>query len=89
MTEIERMLRDTLTRMEQDVSAQLASRDKTVEEQRRALAALGRELQRLQEENDASKADVQALTRRLQSLSDAYNSLEPLLTRLSGILNGK
>jgi chromosome segregation ATPase len=89
MTELERMLKDTLTHMEQDVSAKLVCQGQTLEEQQRALTAQGRELQLLQEENNRISADLQALTRRLHDLTGLCASLEPLLTRLSGILNGR
>ena len=39
MTELEKMLKDTLTHMEQDFSAIPAGRGKTLEEQQRALTA--------------------------------------------------
>ena len=89
MTELERMLKETLTRMEQDFSAALTSQGKTLAEQQRALTAHSQGLRQLQEENSRVKADSQALTRRLDDLAGLYKSLEPLLSRLSGILSGK
>ena len=89
MTELERMLKDTLTRMEQDIAAALASQGKTLDEQQRALAAYSRILQQLQKEVSRSNADLQALTNRLESLAELYKSLETLLSRLNGILNGR
>ena len=89
MTELERMLKDTLTRMEQDFSAKLTSQGKTLEEQQRSLTAHSQGLRQLQEENSRIKTDLQALTRRLHSVAESYKSLEPLLSRLSGILSGK
>ncbi|MDR2489000.1 MAG: hypothetical protein LBD42_05880 [Desulfovibrio sp.] len=89
MTELERMLKDTLTRMEQDFSTVLISQGKTLEEQRRALAAQSQSLRQLQEQNSRNNAELQALTRRLEDLAGSYRSLEPLLSRLNDILNGK
>jgi len=89
MTELERMLKDTLTRMEQDFSAKFTSQGKTLEEQQRALTAQSQGLRQLQEEHSRIKADLQALTQRLNDLAEPYKSLESLLPRLNGILNVK
>ena len=89
MTELEKMLKDTLTRMEQDFSAKLTSQGKALEEQQCALTAHSQGLRQLQEENSRIKADLQDLTRRLHDLAELYKSLEPLLSRLNGMLNGK
>jgi len=89
MTEIERMLKDTLTRMEQDFAATLTSQGKTLEEQQRALTTHSQGLRQLQEANSRNSADLQALTKRLEGLAELYKSLESLLPRLSGLLNGR
>jgi len=88
MTELEKMLKDTLTRIEQDFYAKLTSQGKTLEEQQRALTAHSQGLRQLQEENSRIKADLQILTRRLNDLAELYKSLEPLLSRLSEKLHG-
>jgi uncharacterized coiled-coil protein SlyX len=88
MTEIERMLRDTLARMEQDLSAKLDSQGKTLEEQRQTLQALQAALASQQERINRMSDDLQALMRRLHDVSDVYKSLEPLLPTLHGILSG-
>jgi len=89
MTELERMLKDTLTRMEQDISATLTSQGKTLEEQQRTLTAHSQGLRQLQEANSRSNVDLQALTKRLEGLAELYKSLETLLPRLKGLLNGR
>ena len=89
MTELERMLKDTLTRLEQEFSAKLTSQGKALEEQQRALTAHRLSLCQLQEENSRSKADLQALMRHLEDLAELYKNLEPLLLHLNGILSGK
>jgi len=89
MTELERMLKDTLTRMEQDITATLTSQGKALEEQQRALTAHSQGLRQLQEANSRSNADLQALTKRLEGLAELYKNLETLLPRLNGLLNGK
>jgi uncharacterized protein YydD (DUF2326 family) len=73
--------------MEQDFSAKLTSQGKALETQQHALTAHSQDL--LQEESSRIKGDLQALTRRLEGLAESYKSLEPLLSRLSGILNGR
>ncbi|GHV49894.1 hypothetical protein FACS1894168_0290 [Deltaproteobacteria bacterium] len=89
MTELEKMLRDTLTRLEQGFSRSLSEQGEEVQEQRRLLDAHSRSLQQLQEEATRTKADLQALTRRLEDLAGLSVNLEPLVSRLNGILNGK
>ena len=89
MTELERMLKDTLTRMEQEMTATLATHSKTLVEQQRKLEAQGQAIQRLQESNTRIISEQQESARQLQRLSDIHANLEPLLSRLSTLLNGK
>jgi len=88
MTELEKMLKDTLTRMEQEFFATLTSQGKALEEQRQALKALQATLASQQERISRTSGDLQALMRRLHDVSDVYKSLEPLLPILHGILSG-
>ena len=89
MTELEKMLKDTLTRMEQDVAATLTRQGKILEEQQRTLTAHSQSLRQLQEAHSRSNADLQALTKRLENLAGLYKNLEILLPRLNSILNGR
>ena len=89
MTELERMLKETLARVEQDFSLSLSGQGKELQEQRRLLAVQNRDLQRLQEETGRINADLQALTRHLQDLAGLSASLESLLSRLNAMLDGK
>ena len=89
MTELEKILKEALARLEQEFSATLTSQGKTLEEQQRALAAHSQGLRQFQEENSRVKADLQALTQRLEDLAGLYRRLETLLPRLSGQLNGR
>ena len=89
MTELERMLKDTLARLEQDFSLFLSGQSKVLQEQRRLLDTQGRDLQRLQEETGRINADLQALTKRLHDLAGLSASLESLLSRLNAMLDGK
>jgi DNA repair exonuclease SbcCD ATPase subunit len=89
MTELERMLKETLTRIEQDFSRSLAVQGTTLGEQQRALTAHIQNLRQLQEEIGQGKADLQALMRRLEDLAGLYKRLETLLPRLNSVLNGR
>ena len=89
MTELERMLKDTLTRMERELSTAQGSQGRALEEQHRTLAMHSQSLRQLQEENNRNKADLHALTKRLEDLAGLYRSLEALLPLLNGLLGGK
>jgi septal ring factor EnvC (AmiA/AmiB activator) len=88
MTELERMFKDSLMRMEQDFSTSLSNHGTTLAEQQRAVTAQGQNLSELQGEINRTNADLQALTRRLQDLAELCENLEPLLSRLNRLLNG-
>jgi hypothetical protein len=75
MTELERTLKDALTRMEQETSD--------------TLKAHNQELTALREKVNRISTQQQESARLLQGLSDAYKNLEPLLTRLNGIVSGE
>ena len=87
MTELEKMLKNTLIRMEQEFSAKLTSQDKILAEQQRALTVHNQSLCQLQKENSQINADLQALAQRLEDLAGLYKTLESLLLRLNGLLN--
>jgi uncharacterized protein with HEPN domain len=89
MTEIERMLKDTLTHMEQELTAtqrtqgtSLTNQQRTLESHTKAIRQLGEAIGKLQIEQEES-------TRHLQRLSDIHANLEPLLSHLSSILSDK
>jgi uncharacterized coiled-coil protein SlyX len=88
MTELERMLKDILTHMEQEMSATLMAQGKTLEEQRQVLASQREELAWQRGQIQRLNSDLRALTQRLQDVSDVYKNLEPLLPLLQSILNG-
>jgi hypothetical protein len=75
MTELERTLKDALFRMEQETTD--------------TLQAHTQELTALREKVNRLSTQQQESVRLLQGLSDAYKSLEPLLTRLSAIVSGE
>ncbi len=96
MTELERILKDTLTKMEQDMAATLESHSQsltelqqTLVEQRRSLDAQRQALNRQQEQVNRITVEQQDSARHLQRLSAVHASLEPLLSRLNALLQGK
>jgi uncharacterized protein involved in exopolysaccharide biosynthesis len=88
MTELERILKDTLTRMEQEFSAALEAQSRIQEELRQTLDAHSRSLRQLQEQTARLKADGEALTKRLEDFGASCKDLETLLPRLNRLLNG-
>lgn len=89
MTELERILKDTLAHMELEMNATLETHAKTLVEQQRTLEAQGQAIQRLQENSSRIANEQQESARHLQRLSAVHASLEPLLSRLNGLLSGK
>lgn len=89
MTELERILKDTLARMEREMNATLEAHAKTLAEQQRTLEAQGQAIQRLQENNSRIAREQQESARHLQRLSAVHANLEPLLSRLNGLLSGR
>jgi hypothetical protein len=88
MTELERMLQDTLTRMEQDLSTALQTQGRIQMEQGKTLDAHSLSLCWLQEQTARLKADGEALTKRLEDFGASCKDLETLLPRLNRLLNG-
>ena len=82
MTELERILKETLTTMEREITATQEAHKKTLEAHNQAIRHLQQRVSRIETEQQES-------VRHLQHLSDIHASLEPLLSRLSAILNGK
>lgn len=82
MTELERILTDSLVALEQELTATQEIHKKTLEEHSQAI-------QRLQQSVKRIETDQQQSAQLLQHLSDIHANLEPLLSRLSAILNGK
>ena len=82
MTELERILTNSLTTMERELTASRETHKKTLDAQSQAIQHLQAQVNRIQ-------AGQHEFARHLQHLSDIHASLEPLLSRLSAILNGK
>ena len=82
MTEMERILTASLTTMEREITATQEAHKKTLEEHSQAL-------QRLQQNLSRIEADQKEYAQHLQHLSDIHANLEPLLSRLSALLNAR
>lgn len=82
MTELERILKASLTTMERELTVTQAGHQKTLEEH-------GQAIQGLQQSVNRIHAEQQESARHLQHLSDIHANLEPLLSRLSAILNAR
>ena len=89
MTELERMLKGTLTKMEIDMTATLEAHSKALAEQQRNLDAQRQALNRQQEQISRIADEQQESARHLQRLSAIHANLEPLLSRLSALLNAR
>ena len=75
MTEIERLLRQTLTALQTDLTANVHAHDQ--------------ELHQLRQEMECLKAQQIALTRQLQRLASSCADFQTLLTRLNVLLPQK
>lgn len=82
MTELERTLTNSLTALEQELTATQEAQKKTLEEHSQAIHRLQQSVSRIETEQQQSG-------QHLQRLSDIHASLEPLLSRLSVLLNAR
>ena len=89
MTELERMLKDTLARMEQEMTSTLQAHGAALDDHRQRLGVQEKAMAQQQGQMQRINNDLQVLTRRLQESGDAYTSLEPLLSRLNAMLSGR
>lgn len=89
MTELERILTQSLTTLEQELTATLETHDKRLSGQQLRLEAQAQEIQSLRRTLAQIQTEQQESTRHLQRLSDIHTSLEPLLTKLNTLLNGR
>ena len=89
MTEIERLLTDTLAALEQ-VLRQTQERQETIlTDHQHALANHANTLHQLQHQVARLSAQQQESAQHLQRLSAIHENLEPLLERLKSIMNIK
>ena len=89
MTELERILKDTLTTMERDLTAAQKAHSTSLVNHQRSLESHAQAIRQLQEKIGQLQTEQQESARHLQRLSDIHANLEPLLSRLSALLNAK
>ena len=89
MTEIERLLTNTLAALEQELRQTQKYQGTILTDQQHTLASHANALHQLQHQVARLNAQQQESTLHLQRLSAVHENLEPLLERLSGILNMK
>ena len=89
MTELERILTQSLTTLEQELTATLETHDKRLSGQQLRLEAQAQEIQSLRRTLAQIQTEQQESARHLQRLSDIHTSLGPLLAKLNTLLNGR
>ncbi|MDL2216756.1 hypothetical protein LJB81_03365 [Desulfovibrio sp. OttesenSCG-928-M14] len=89
MTELERMLKNTLLILEQELAATQKTHGTSLVNHQRSLESHAQAIRQLQENIGQLRAEQQESARHLQRLSDIHANLEPLLSRLSALLNAK
>ena len=89
MTELERILKNTLLTLEQELSATQKKHDTSLVNHQHSLESHAQAIRQLQEKIGQLQAEQQESARHLQRLSDIHANLEPLLSRLSALLNAK
>ena len=89
MTELERILTQSLTTLEQELTATLETHDKRLSGQQLRLEAQAQEIQDLRRTLAQIQTEQQESARHLQRLSDIHTNLEPLLAKLNTLLNGR
>lgn len=89
MTELERTLKNTLLTLERELSATQKAHGASLVNHQRSLENQAQAIRQLQEQIGQLQTEQQESARHLQHLSDIHASLEPLLSRLSALLNVK
>ena len=89
MTELERILKNTLTTVEQNLTATQEIHAKRLDGQQTRLEAQGQYIQELRRSVNQLQSEQIESVRHLQRLSDIHTNLEPLLSRLSALMNAK
>lgn len=89
MTEIERMLTDTLATLEKELHQEQEAQKKRLAAQQGSLATHETILQSLQQQIAQLSVQQQKSIQHLQLLSSIHKKLEPLLERLNCMLNAR
>jgi len=89
MTELERTLKNTLLTLERDLSATQKAHSASLTNHQRSLENHAQVIRQLQEKIGQVQSDQAESARHLERLSDIHANLEPLLSRLSVLLNAK
>ena len=89
MTELERMLKNTLLTLELDLTATQETHGTSLANQQSSLENHAQAIRQLQESVSQLRAAQTESARHLQRLSDIHANLEPLLSRLSALLRAK
>ncbi len=89
MTELERTLKNTLLTLEQELTATQKAHSASLDNHQRSLESHAQAIRQLQEKIDQLQIAQAESARHLQRLSDIHANLEPLLSRLSALLNAK
>ncbi len=87
MTEIERLLTNTLADLEQELHQKQEIQGETLANQQHSLTVHTTTLNQLQQQITRLSAQQEESTRHLLRLSAIHENLEPLLARLNGILS--
>lgn len=87
MTEIERLLSDSLAALEKELRKAQESQGTILTDQQRILATHVNTFRQIQHQVDRLNIQQQESAQQLQRLSAIHENLEPLLTRLNGILS--
>ena len=83
------MLKKTLLTLERELSATQKTHSTSLVNQQRSLESHAQAIRQLQENVSQLRAQQTESARHLQRLSDIHANLEPLLSRLSALLNAR
>jgi TolA-binding protein len=89
MAELERILKNTLLTLERDLTATQKAHSTSLTNHQRSLESHAQAIRQLQEQITQLQTEQQESVRHLQRLSTIHANLEPLLSRLSALLNAK
>ena len=89
MTEMERMLKESLLAPGGELAAKLYRQETWLSSRQTRMEDQGRQIQPLRREVLQLREEQQTLMLHLQRLSAVHESLLPALTRLNSALNGK